>query len=524
MRKKIKYILLLTMIFGIVLSIKSFARITTNDPNVNSGETVTITVNSQEGVASGAINLTSNEGLIFQSALGGTVNGTLVAFSKTDNVTSGLATYTFTAPEVSENKTYKLVFSSQDMADKDGNPVSSSTATATVTVKAKEQTPPVEPQNPTTPEQPVTPEQPTTPEQPNNPAVTEPEFTSVNRTMYTTGDVNLRDSWSTRSNATKVQKGTELTVTGTSNDKVNDYVWYRVSYNGKTKYIASYLLTNTKPEEKSNNVNLKLLEVEGQQLSPAFSPETISYTMQIEEEVTKLEIKAEAEDEKATVTIKGNEELKEGENIITIIVTAEDGTTKNYEIKATKLEKGIQKLGLTSLKVKGTTIETMFKPEVYNYEIEIKDITKLEIEAIANDETATVEILGNEELKEGENIITIIVATQEGEEQVTYQIKANKVVKPVQETKQIDSKIYLYAGIGGVVLIALIIVVVYTIKHRKQEEFEYTDNFEGLPEELPERKEKPEIDNEKIEGGKTKIDYLMEEQEDSPRNRRGKHF
>lgn len=401
------------------------------------------------------------------------------------------------------------------------------TSFASKTLKVEEavQPEPTTPEQPTEPENPTTPEQPNTPEQPTTPTVTKPEFTSVNRTMYTTGEANLRDSWSTRSAATKVQKGTELTVTGTSSNKVNDYVWYRVNYNGTTKYIASYLLTNTKPEEKSNNVNLKSLEIEEQELSPAFSPETTSYTIQIAEEVTKLEIKAEAEDEKATVTINGNEELKEGENIITITVTAEDGTTKNYEIKVAKLANGVEKLGLTSLKIKDTSIATMFKPEVYNYEIDIKDVTELEIEAIANDETATIEILGNENLQEGENIITIIVSAKEGEEKVTYQIKANKIVKAVEEGKKIDSKIYLYTAIGAVILIALVIVIVYTIKHRNQDEYEYTDNVDELPEELPERQHK-EQESDREREKKTKIDYFLdsEEEEEKTKNRRGKHF
>jgi len=241
--------------------------------------------------------------------------------------------------------------------------------------------------------------------------------------------------------------------------------------------------------------------------------------MQIAEEVTKLEIKAEAEDEKSTVTIKGNEELKEGENIITITVTAEDGTTKNYEIKVTKLAVGVQKLGLASLKIKDTSIATLFKPEVYQYEINIKDATELEIEAIANDETAIVEILGNENLQEGENIITIIVSRNEGEEQVTYQIKATKIAKVVEEIKEVDYKIYLYTGIGITVLIALIIVSVYTIKHRNQEEYEYTDNVEEFPGELPEKKEIKQEDK------KTKIDYFLDnEEEEKSKNKRGKHF
>ena len=68
---------------------------------------------------------------------GGTANGTLVAFSGTENKTNGIVKYTFKAPDVTETKTFKVVFKSQDMADIDGEPVADSNATATVTVKAK---------------------------------------------------------------------------------------------------------------------------------------------------------------------------------------------------------------------------------------------------------------------------------------------------------------------------------------------------------------------------------------------------
>ncbi len=141
MIKKIRYVFLLSILFTIGICTNSFARITTNDPTVNAGETVTITISSQEPVASGAINITQNSsGLPFKSAVGDTVNGTLVAFSKTKNITSGIATYTFTAPDVSKDTVYKVVFSSQDMANENGTAIANSSATATVTVKAKAQT------------------------------------------------------------------------------------------------------------------------------------------------------------------------------------------------------------------------------------------------------------------------------------------------------------------------------------------------------------------------------------------------
>ena len=370
--------------------------------------------------------------------------------------------------------------------------------TIKITVKEKEETPVEKPDNTETPSTGTT----TTPEtekpstsETQKPTVTEPKFTEVNKTMYATVNMNLRDSWSTSSKATEITKGTELKVTGTSSEKVNGYIWSRVNYNGQTKYVASYLITSTKPEEekKSDNAYLKSLTIEGQELLPAFSKDITTYTIQVGSDVTELNVKTEAEDSKATVSIEGNKDLKEGANTVTVSVNAEDNTIKIYEITVTKAEKIA--LGLKSLNIKDTGIEKEFKTDLYNYEIDIKDVTKLEIEAVANDEKATVEILGNEDLQDGENTITIIVSSENGEEKVTYQIKANKelvqkteeITQKVEQTKgQISSKVYLYIALGAVLLIALVIVIVYVIEHRNQEdEFEYSDNFEQFPGELP---------------------------------------
>lgn len=563
MIKKIKYIIMLSVIFTIGLYTSSFARITTNDPSVKSGEKVTITINSQEAVASGAINISSNDGLIFNSVSGGTANGTLVAFSKTENTTSGIATYTFTAPEVSVDTTYKIVFVSQDMADIEGNSISPSTATATVTVKANNIDPTPMPDPDPTPEPEPTPQPDPQPQQPTTPTVTEPNFTSVNRTMYATGDINLRASWSTNSVATPITKGTELTITGTSTERVNGYIWYRVRYNGTTKYVASNLLTNTNPteeEEKSNN-NLKTLVVKGFSISPSFKAETLEYSLQVTDDTEKLDITAEAENEKATVKIEGNETLAEGENIIKIIVTAENGTTKTYTIKAIKQQEKV--FGLQSLTIKGTNISNQFHTDLYEYEIKVKDVDTLDIQAIATDEDAIIEILGNENLQEGENIITIIVHSSNEENTVTYQITATKTITVIEEPEQntIDFKYILYGIIGAVILIALIIVVVYTIKHRKVGMYEEdeTDDFEYYPEDLPEREEEyyqeelpqknnyfednyseepyEEVDNEEYEEIEEDEEYNDDQEgnnnyflddpedwDDGKSNRRGKHF
>lgn len=346
MTKKIKYIFLFSILLIIGIGTHSFARITTNDPTVNSGATVTITVNSQEPVASGAIKLTSNSGLTFKSASGGTVNGDLVAFAKTNNATSGIATYTFTAPTVSETKTYKLEFTSQDMADEEGNVISSSTATATVTVKG------------------------TTPStggsdasNPNPPAQTKATIKklvvagktynnpSKNITVKVDNDVTNAKISVTTSNGEsfKINKGDNVKLEeGTNTVKITlaSGNVYTVNIRRAAKEDDTpNIIDEPKPKEK---LLLKSLILQGVKLeeekvelsySPEFSSEVYEYSVNVANDITKIDVEAIASKEDYIVEITGNEELKEGENIITILVKAKDSDeVTTYKIKVIKEE------------------------------------------------------------------------------------------------------------------------------------------------------------------------------------------
>lgn len=101
--------------------------------------------------------------------------------------------------------------------------------------------------------------------------------------------------------------------------------------NGLTKTYYIYV-TKTDSVEKANT-NLKALSVEGYEINPEFKADTYNYNLTIEEEVESLNIVAEVENEKASIEIKGNENLKNGKNTIEVIVTAEDGVTvKTYKL------------------------------------------------------------------------------------------------------------------------------------------------------------------------------------------------
>ena len=80
----------------------------------------------------------------------------------------------------------------------------------------------------------------------------------------------------------------------------------------------------------SNNVNIKEILINDVNISLITAQDT--YSVSVKNSVSKVTIKYVLEDEKATAVIEGNENLKIGVNAFNIIVTAEDGTTKTYQI------------------------------------------------------------------------------------------------------------------------------------------------------------------------------------------------
>lgn len=195
--------------------------------------------------------------------------------------------------------------------------------------------------------------------------------------------------------------------------------------------------------KKSDNSNLSSIEIAEGVISPEFSKTVKEYTINVPYEVTKLSIAATPEHSKGTVTINGNDELKMGENLIEIIVTAEDSSTDKYTIKAirAKQELSLQTLSIYYVNENGEKVELKLDPQfsfdVYSYSVNdilAHTIQSLSVEAKANVENAKVEIVGNDELKSGTNEITIkISVTDEAglEEQKTYTIKVQKEEEPV---------------------------------------------------------------------------------------------
>lgn len=314
--------------------------------------------------------------------------------------------------------------------------------------------------------------------------------------------------------------------------------------------------TTTKPVEekvKSKNSALSALSITEGAITPEFNKDVKEYALTVPNEITTVNVTATPEDSKAKATVEGNTDLKEGENTVAVKVTAEDGSTTNYTIKVTRSR---AKLSLQSLVIKyenqeGQVIEIPLNPEfkfdVTEYSLQDLEywVNKLDIEATANLEGATIDIQGAENLQAGENTITITLKIpQEGElpegeepkeETIVYIIKVNKEKEPTLLGKisnwfkgifggvttwynSNQEKVILYAL--GVCIIALIGLSIYIVvdynkykdviaKVKKVKEINDIDKENNIIEEISQNKN---------------IETIVETNEEDKKNNKGKHF
>ena len=158
---------------------------------------------------------------------------------------------------------------------------------------------------------------------------------------------------------------------------------------------------------KSTNANLSNLVIQNHSILPVFNKETTLYTL--ETKLSELEINATTEQEDATYEIIGNKNLERGTNQITIKVTAPDGvTTKNYSLKVTKT--GSDNNNLAFLSVNGYDLNPEFNKSTLLYNVNVpNNIETVYIDAVADDENATVNGIGIVKLEEGKNTFEVNV-------------------------------------------------------------------------------------------------------------------
>lgn len=244
--------------------------------------------------------------------------------------------------------------------------------------------------------------------------------------------------------------------------------------------------TNTQPKEnKSDNNYLSSLTISSGTLTPSFNKNTTSYAVTLADNVTSLTVNATPEDSKAKVSVSGNNNLKKGRNTISVVVTAENGESRTYTIAAIKnsedekvddtiVPSSYVGLGLKSLTIEGIKLKPEFNMKTYTYTatVEHNEDVKLDnIVAVASQDSAKVEIFADKELKEGENVVTVMVTSKSGEDIRVYQVFITKLGEnappPVEEDKGNSMKKWLIIEICAAGVILLIAIISSIAKKKK---------------------------------------------------------
>lgn len=112
--------------------------------------------------------------------------------------------------------------------------------------------------------------------------------------------------------------------------------------NGSTKVYTVRIVKEAKPVVTASNISyiyssnnyLKALEIDGYDID--FDKLVTEYIIKVSSDVKSLDIKAIAEDNRASVEITGNENFKTGDNTVIIKVTAENGDVNEYKLIVNK--------------------------------------------------------------------------------------------------------------------------------------------------------------------------------------------
>ena len=505
MKNKIKIgiIVFLMIVFG--YSIVSNAAISTESKEVKSGEQFTIQVTSDVSLASYSVKVESDSGLTFVTSKGGTGEGTTsVSNALATGGVTNLATFTFKAPDVTQDTKYTVKFIATGMGDENLQTVANSDSTATITVKAPDvQT--QEPENNTSSE-------------PEKPTVTEPTKSndatlkmlglgksSKNPSKYDfsgfkasklTYDVTVPyDVKSLEVYYTVNNSKATCSISGNDNFEIGrNEINAKVTAEDGTQKTYTINVTREEEEKLSGDATLSNLGIGKSAKEPSeydftgFTKNTYEYSITVPNEVTSLDVYYSLSKSSSIADVSGSSNFKIGKNQIKILVTAEDGTQKTYTINVTRQAQNAvttepgddeenssqenvdSKLKLEKLEISKGKLSPEFNGSVTDYSLTVgSSVEKIDITAIANDENATIEIAGNEDLKEGKNIITILVRNSDDSEIVTYQIDVTKksgidIVGFFTNKENQNILIIL-----GIILILIIIVIILLVRETKKE-------------------------------------------------------
>ena len=207
----------------------------------------------------------------------------------------------------------------------------------------------------------------------------------------------------------------------------------------------TYTVTVTRA--KSSDATLSGLTISEGGLSSGFASDTFDYTASVLNSVDSVTVTPEARENNATVTVNRStvtsgsdytvRDLDVGSNVITIVVTAQDGTTQTYTVTVTRAadsNAGLSGLAVSSSAAGSVDLSPEFGPGKFVYTaMVVNSVTAVMVTpTVANSATVTVNggtaTSGGRSvnLDVGSNVITIVVTAQDGLATQTYTVRVTR--------------------------------------------------------------------------------------------------
>lgn len=262
---------------------------------------------------------------------------------------------------------------------------------------------------------------------------------------------------------------------------------------------------------KSSNNQLKMLGIRPNDFYN-FKPGTTTYYVTVPNDVSQVEVYAEKQESSQQISGTGYKSLNVGTNTLKVVCTAEDGTTRTYTMYVTREdEKAVEEtptepeepveeepteevpeetsnenteateekvLGITSFNIVGKTengetveveLSPAFEENIYEYVLTVPlSVKDIEITAGAENEATEIEVMGNKNLVEGENSVTVIVKV--GEETKVYQITVNKSAETGSAlSNEVIMQLAIIAAIATIIIVAIIAIIIMIVRSKKKD-------------------------------------------------------
>ena len=220
-------------------------------------------------------------------------------------------------------------------------------------------------------------------------------------------------------------------------------------HNGGSTSSSSNTTSTQSTYVKSSDNTLKSITVDGD--SVALSDQMTYVTKN-----ATVAIVALPSNVKATCTAN-NKELAIGENDIDITVKAENGSEKKYLLKITRLSNNTN----IEIMIDGKTINFVDGKATENVDF---DTSQLNYEYVLEDKSASVEVIGDTNLKVGENIIVFKVTAADGTTK-EYTLTVNREDKEESSNVSSDNSNSINTGAVAVISLAALGSAGYGIYH-----------------------------------------------------------